>query len=184
MRTLRYFFAICLMAGSAFAQSALPACQGSDVSRWTNCVGTRTSANGSKYVDEWNNGSKYVGEWKDGKINGQGITYRADGTIIRSGQWANEVLVQSFAIDTNRFPFNQPTQTASATQAPVLDPLKAERDLLAGMAQSRLPECGSAWRHNCFGTETFANGAKYVGEYKDGKPVSGHWVLLELPSAR
>ena len=33
-----------------------------------------------------------------------------------------------------------------------------------------LPACPSSGnRHNCFGTETFASGAKYVGGYKDGK---------------
>jgi hypothetical protein len=39
-------------------------------------------------------------------------------------------LVQSFAIDSQRFPFNAPTQTASVTPAPAPDPLKAERDRL------------------------------------------------------
>ena len=35
-----------------------------------------------------------------------------------------------------------------------------------------LPQCPSdtsARWHNCFGTYTFANGAKYVGEWKDDK---------------
>ena len=37
---------------------------------------------------------------------------------------------------------------------------------------SELPPCPNdktSYRHNCFGTETFANGAKYVGEYKNNK---------------
>ena len=38
-------------------------------------------------------------------------------------------------------------------------------------AQSKLPACSSGWFssgfHNCFGTETFDNGDKYVGEWKD-----------------
>ena len=49
--------------GPVFAQSNLPGCQGSDVSRWTNCVGTST----------FDRMHKYVGEWKNGKPNGQGI---------------------------------------------------------------------------------------------------------------
>lgn len=42
----------------------------------------------------------------------------------------------------------------------------------AGWAQSRLPPCQgdpSSWS-NCFGTATFPNGEKYVGEYRDNKP--------------
>ena len=34
----------------------LPECQGRYVSRWTNCFGTITIGNGSKYVGEFNNG--------------------------------------------------------------------------------------------------------------------------------
>ena len=35
---------------------------------------------------------------------------------------------------------------------------------------SDLPPCpSSGYKHNCFGSYTFANGNKYVGEYKDGK---------------
>ena len=37
---------------------------------------------------------------------------------------------------------------------------------------SDLPPCPkdkTQTYHNCFGTETFTNGSKYVGEYKDGK---------------
>ena len=38
-------------------------------------------------------------------------------------------------------------------------------------AQSNLPPCSTfGYFSNCFGTETTANGNKYVGEYKDGKP--------------
>ena len=77
------FVLLCLMASSAFAQSSLPACQGSDVTRWTNCFGSFTSSNGNRYVGEvkdgtYNgkgilyikNGEKYEGEFKDGKREG------------------------------------------------------------------------------------------------------------------
>ena len=194
-------------------ESSLPACQGSDVSRWTSCFGTTTyfisgdkyvgefkdgnpngqgtfiSPNGAKYVGEikdgnrhgqgthtfasgdkyvgeykdgkrngqgtytFAHGSKYVGEYKDGELNGQGtmtfadgnkyvggykdgkrhgqgIFYDSSGSITRQGRWENNGLVQSFAIDTQRFPFNS-SLTASAIQSPVPDPVKAERDRLA-----------------------------------------------------
>jgi len=88
---------ILLMIGSSYAQSNLPACQGTDISRWDNCFGTSIEANGNKYVGEFKDGqyngkATYywlvdnhtkgdidVSEWKNGKRNGQvAITY-ADG---------------------------------------------------------------------------------------------------------
>ena len=221
-----FIWALCLMAGSAFAQSSLPACQGSDVTRWTNCFGTTTYfKSGDKYVGEYKDGKrngqgtltfrggdKYVGEYKDDEGNGQGtftfangdkfvgefkdsardgqgtltlrdgmkhvgewrinmrygqgIEYASNGSITRQGRWENNILVQSFAVDAQRFPFNSPTQTASA------QPSTAERVQLAAAAQSQLPPCQSndvsRWT-NCFGTYIWTYGDKYVGEWKDGK---------------
>ena len=40
----------------------------------------------------------------------------------------------------------------------------------AATAQSSLPACpATGYFHNCFGTHTWADGDKYVGEFKDGK---------------
>ena len=74
-----------VLSGTAFGQSKLPACQGSDTKRWSNCTGTYTFTDGDKYVGEWKDGKyngqgtytyatgeKYVGEYKDDKVNGQG----------------------------------------------------------------------------------------------------------------
>ena len=94
MKNLTRFFLLCLLGfGSVFAQSKLPACQGSDISSWNNCFGTQTYPNGAKYVGEFRdgkqngqgianspNGTKYVGEFKDGNFNGQGTTTSPDGT--------------------------------------------------------------------------------------------------------
>ena len=153
------------VASSAYAQSSLPPCQGSDVSRWTNCFGTYTYANGNKYVGEfkdglyngqgnyiftngnkyvgefkgnnfngqgtftYTDGSKYVGEFNEDYFNGQGVEYSARGSITKQGRWANGKLVQTFAIDAQRFPFNS-SLSASAPQAPFPDPGKAERERL------------------------------------------------------
>ena len=139
------FVLLCLMAGSAFAQSSLPACQGSDVSRWTNCFGTTTYfISGDKYVGEFKdgnpngqgtftspNGAKYVGEYINGQRSGAVIEYSSDGTVLKSGYWLKGRFVAAFPFDTNRFPFNAPSQTASATLATVPDPVKTERDRLA-----------------------------------------------------
>ncbi len=108
-----------------------------------NGQGTDTFANGNKFVGKYKdnrrngqgtytfaNGDKFVGEFKDDKYNGQGIEYRADGTIVNSGQWADGKLVNSYALDRNRFPFDQATQIASTT----VDTGRAERDRLAAEA--------------------------------------------------
>ena len=74
-----------VMMGSAHAQSNLPACQGSDISRWTDCFGTISQKLGEKYEGEFKNGtrqgqgtftlvdgSKYVGEFRGGWATGLG----------------------------------------------------------------------------------------------------------------
>ena len=48
---------------------ALPQCQGADSTRWDNCQGTQTFANGLKYV----------GEFRDGKWHGKGTATLANG---------------------------------------------------------------------------------------------------------
>jgi hypothetical protein len=48
--------------------------------------------------------------------------------ITKQGRWESGNLVQSFAVDAQRFPFNS---SFTATQAAVPDPVKAERDRLA-----------------------------------------------------
>lgn len=152
---------LCLMATSTLARSSLPACHGSDVSRWTNCFGSQSLTNGNKYDGEhqngkfngWGvyttaNGDKYVGQWRDGERNGPGIEYKADGSLHAAGNWSRGLFVNNFAIDYARYPFNH------------------------SYAQSSLPGCQgsdvSRWT-DCFGFQTHSNGAKGVGEFKDGK---------------
>ena len=60
-------------AGKSFA---LPPCLEHTDTYWDNCFGTRT------YAD----GGKYVGEWKDDKWNGQGTFTYADGRV-KAGVW-------------------------------------------------------------------------------------------------
>ena len=107
MKYLLRLVVVILMVGSAYAQSYLRACQGSDTSRWSNCVGT-ASADGYEYVGEFKDGKrhgqgtytfasgdKYVGEHKDGKPNGQGTYYAPNGSIISQGIWADGSFVRS-----------------------------------------------------------------------------------------
>ena len=72
-----------------------------------NGQGTLTFPDGEKYVgefkdDKWNgqgtytlpNGEKYVGEFRDYEYHGQGIKYGADGSILQSGIWRNNVFAR------------------------------------------------------------------------------------------
>jgi len=97
-----------LLSGTAFGQSNLPACTGSDVSRWSNCFGSYTTSTGDKYVGEFKNGkyngqgayyylrdnewkgSKYVGDFIDNKRNGQGTFVWASGDKI-VGEYKDDI---------------------------------------------------------------------------------------------
>jgi TonB family protein len=120
------------------SSTTLPACQGSDVSSWTNCFGTQSYAKGHSYVGEFKDGMfdgqgteyfvsgfKYVGQYKGGKRSGQGIHYKLDGSILQSGSWLNDVLVKPIELDKSRPSFNTPTQFAISNS-----PSTTERDRL------------------------------------------------------
>ena len=138
-----------VMMGSAYAQSNLPACEGSEISRWTNCFGSGTWSNGDKYIGEWKDGKrhgqgtytlakgdKYIGEYKDGKLHGQGTFALANGDKyvgeFKDGNTHGQVTF-TYA-NGNKF----------------------------------IGEYKDGKRHGQ-GTLTFANGNKFIGEYKDGK---------------
>jgi hypothetical protein len=59
MKTIFLFLISCLFVSSTYA---LPDCPSDVSSRWHNCVGTFTYANGDKHE----------GEYRDNKQNGQG----------------------------------------------------------------------------------------------------------------
>ena len=143
-----------------------------------NGQGTYTYADGSKYVGEYKddkfngegaytfaNGNKYVGEFKDHNFNGQGIKYLANGKVDKSGIWKDDKLVQSKFIDVATFT-RIPNLSNSASNLAQLRKTEEQP-----MAQSNLPACQgkrSTWT-NCVGAYTYSSGAKYVGEFKDGK---------------
>ena len=86
-----------VLSGTAFGQSNLPACTGSDRAKWNNCFGSYTTPKGDKFAGEFKDGyangqgtyfyiaenqfkgDKYAGEHKDGKPNGQGTYTFANG---------------------------------------------------------------------------------------------------------
>ncbi|MFM7255076.1 MAG: hypothetical protein ACKO3C_05380, partial [Betaproteobacteria bacterium] len=113
---------------SASAQSSLPPCPASGVKN--NCFGFESTETGV---------TRYVGEFRNGNLHGLGVWYRA-GNVVGSGRWINGVFVEQMPLDTNRFPFNPPSQVAAA---PAVDPVRAERERLAAEAEAerrRRPE--------------------------------------------
>ena len=77
MKNLLRYLAFAQMFGCVFAQSNLPACQGSS-SNWSDCFGTYFFEEG-----QWK-GDKYVGTFKNGKFDGQG-TYFHLANIVGKG---------------------------------------------------------------------------------------------------
>jgi hypothetical protein len=72
-------------------------------------------------------GITYVGEYQNDKRHGNGIEYRRNGSISRSGLWSNSTLAKSYALDVNRFSLNADSKiSAFAT----VEPDKTERDRL------------------------------------------------------
>ena len=155
-----------------FAQSNLPACQGSDVSKWSNCVGNYNFTNGSIYVGEFKdgkyngqgtlttaNGDKYVGEWRDGKHHGYGTLIYSDGTNY-VGEWRDGKHhgygTYAYA-DGNKYAGNHKDGLYFGQGTLTL----ANGDKYVGEYRDD--------KLNGQGTYTFANGNKYVGEFKDNK---------------
>lgn len=140
------------MIGGACAQSNLPACQGNDPSRWTNCTGSFTSQYGNKFLGEFQNGlrngqgtlvfsdgSKYVGEFKNNDYNGKGIIYAPNGSISKEGMWTEGKLTgennlsrqsmwqvtQSTSPSTVNEKIRSESQIAKEKQAELKDPTEA-----------------------------------------------------------
>jgi len=139
-------------------------------SRWTNCVGTYTLPDGSKYVGEFQfgqfwgqgtytfpDGSKYVGEFKDGDFSGQGTYTAVDGSKY----------VGAFIHDQR---FGQGTFTYTNGDQYVGE---FRRDSSHG--QGTLTYVGGAeyvgefekGLHHGQGTLTMSDGSKYVGEFRE-----------------
>ena len=99
--------------GAVFAQSNLPACQGSDVSSWTNCFGTQSYAKGSSYV----------GEFKDGMFDGQGTYIYVHGLVDRQGLWEKGKFIGST-------PVQQASGASQTSSIVAVQPDNSERDKL------------------------------------------------------
>jgi len=145
MKFLLRLALLCLLGwGNVYAQSNLPPCP--SLGYFDNCFGNYISPNGVKYV----------GEWKENIFHGQGTEYASNGLIINQGVWANGFFVRP----------------ATVQQSSVANQTVAVAAVQPDISLTNLPACqgrdATRWG-NCFGTFTFANGEKYVGEFKNGK---------------
>jgi len=145
LRTLLAAFLLAML-GNSFA---LPACSGTVVSSWNNCVGSWADKKGNKYVGDfksgsyhgqgtytWPDGRKYVGELKNGKLNGKGIETYANGNKY-IGEYKDD---KRNGQGTFTFP---------------------DGEKYVGQFKDG--------KYNGQGTLTYAEGGKYVGEFKDDK---------------
>jgi len=119
MKLIFRLLLLCLFGcGSVFAQSNLPACQGSDISKWNDCFGTRIHSNGDKYV----------GEWKIGRYHGKGTFSFADGSKF-VGEFKNGMTLATTALE-------RPSQTNQTLPVIAVLPDNSERDRLAAEVQA------------------------------------------------
>ena len=101
--TKTFFIVLCAVFfyGKSIAQDVQrKVCQGTDLTKWTDCYWKGSFSSGDKYEGEFkdgafnglgfyyffSNGDKYVGEFKGGKRHGQGIYIRLDGSMLL-GDW-------------------------------------------------------------------------------------------------
>ncbi len=151
-----------LLAGTAFGQSKLPACKGSDTTKWSNCIGTATF-----------NNSVYVGEWKGGKSHGQGTETYSDGTKY-VGEFKNDQSNGKGTItlangDKYVGEFKDHNYNGQGTFYYLADN-QFKGDKYVGEFKND--------KFNGKGTLTKANGDKYVGEFKDSK-IHGQVIFTQ-----
>jgi hypothetical protein len=106
MKHKLFFLCLSLFAGICFARNNLPSCSGNDVSKWNNCFG----------IEVFNHGYQFSGQYKDGKLNGLGVHYASNGSVLfagsfRNGQWENPQ-----PLDLKNFPFFNPNKNLNNRQ--------------------------------------------------------------------
>jgi len=162
---------------------------------WTDCIGIHTYAN-EKYVGEFKDGKehgqgtyiyankKYVGGFEDGKRNGQGTTTYASGNKhvgeYKDGKKHGQGTLTSPSGSkyVGEFQYGNAYGQGTYTDANgrVKEGMWENNKLLTAKYAltmgSSLPLCvgnytGTIWT-DCFGTYTYPNRNKYVGEFKYG----------------
>ena len=140
-----------LVSAGSNVQSNLPACQGTDFSKWDNCFGSGNGPIGIKWAGEYKNGERngqgmetyangdrYVGEYKNGLHNGQG-TYTYDNGKVSQGIFSNGRFVSSYPINQANTPNGQQTPSSiSEIEKLRLETEEAKKQLVQVEEQKRL----------------------------------------------
>ena len=191
-----YTLILVLVAGTAYGQTSLPVCQGSDASKWSYCFGTYTETQGTwkgdVYVGElgtlgifhgqgtyfhlaenqWK-GDKYVGPYKDGKRNGQG-TY----TFANGDKYVGEYK-DGKANGQGTFTFADGSKYVGEYKD---GKINGQGTFTFADGNKYVGEYKDAKKHGQ-GTFTFASGKKYVGEFKDDK-INGQGIVTTADGKR
>lgn len=147
------------MFGSAYAQSNLPACQGTNPLLWNICTGTTT----------WPNGQRYVGEWKNGESSGHGTVTYGEGPF-KGDTYTGQFLNNNFS--------GQGTYIKVDGEKYVGEFKDNERSGQGENSWVNGEKYVGQWRsnkRNGQGSSNFPNGDKFVGEYKEDKR-NGHGI--------
>lgn len=165
---LSFLGALFLISACHVEPSPLPACQGTEISKWTQCVGTEI------VVDQ-----VYVGEWKDGKSTGQGRLVFSDGDryigefndddfgqgtyfFANGGKLAGEWKEGKFSGQGTKIYDNGSRYVGEFKEG-----LRRGQGTLTYTNGSRYVGDFKDDERNGLGTVTYADGSKYVGEFKN-----------------
>ncbi|MBM4428408.1 MAG: hypothetical protein FJ031_14405 [Chloroflexi bacterium] len=109
--TLKYSLIVLINVFWTVGATTLPACQGNDHNKWSNCRGELQISNGDRYVGDFvdgkfsgfgqlisPNGSTYIGEWLQNVPHGLGKATFSDGRIPAEGVWVDGMFKRPQAV--------------------------------------------------------------------------------------
>jgi len=197
MRQIIVFFSTLIILTLGISNAwALPNCVGPySTTNWKNCFGSFTWSNGDKYLGDFKdgnrtgqgtytyaNGDKYIGRFNNNDMNGWGSFFYASGeiyigafkdnsphghgtrTFAPGSEWEGDKYVGEHK---NNMMHGQGTYTYASGE--IQEGIFKDGKFLYAQTKT-LPNCPSSGDfHNCFGTYTWANGNKYVGEWQNNK---------------
>ncbi len=120
----------------------------------------------------YENGSIYQGNWADDSKNGYGV-YTDENGYEYKGDWSNgEFLTEETSQGGgNLEDFNTPSNQSSTPSPQPSQETNVSPTGGSTSAEASLPNCNKQICHNEKGNYTYADGSKYIGDHKNGKPL-------------